>query len=150
MSTTPDPTPLGLPYAIGEVVLSVLRTDASLAGALVSENPTAPADVADGPRILIFRDQGDVLIETAGEAPKRTYTFQVGSLVRSRTARLGAHTDYRAAKRAVRAALFALAPAGVRVISKVRELSIEFQPDGESAGGYLVLGTFALDYRDPD
>lgn len=148
--STPDPHPQGLPFEIGEVVLGVLRTDATLGGKPVVENPSSPSDLTDGARLLLFRDLGDSLAEQSGRNARRTYSFQIGSMARTSTARAHAHADYRAAKLAVRAALYAFTSAGVPVVSNLRETGITFQPEDDGIDGNLVLGTFTLDYRDSE
>ncbi len=143
-----DPAPLGFPYAIGEAVMAALTGDAALAGCALRANPEKPADIADGRRLLVFKDAADALKDQSGNAADRTYTFQAGALARTKDARAQAHTDYRAAKRAIRAAVTAMAQGGVNVRGQVRETNVSFQLENIDVGGCLVLGTFAVDYRD--
>ena len=146
--SSPDQTPQGIPYAIGQVVLDVLRSDPALTGLVVSENPSTPADIADGPRILIFKDLGDAPVEERGGSQKRSYSFQAGSMARTPTARYDAHGDYRAMKRAVRRELSRFQAANVWIQSVLREGAVAFTLDEDGVDGALVLGTFSIDYRD--
>ena len=75
-----DPAPLGFPYAIGEAVMVALTGDAALAGCALRANPEKPADIADGRRLLVFKDAADALKDQSGNAADRTYTFQAGAL----------------------------------------------------------------------
>lgn len=141
-----DPTPLGVPYAVGQAVVAALQV--AFAGVPILDNPVAASDIAEGDRLLVFKDAADSFKEQSGNAAKRTYSFQCGAIARTADARLQAHTDYRAAQRVVHQALAALRTAGVSVQSAVREQSVAYQLENLDVGGALVLGTFTVDYRD--
>lgn len=145
--STADMLPQGAPFAIGTVVVAALRAAVDLAGAKVLDNPVRLADLGEGARIVFFEDASDGFIEQPGQVQKRVYGFSVGVINRSSAARVGAHGDYRAAKRAVRGAL-----AGISAVLRcgpLREGSVSYRIENIDVGGGLVLGSFSVDYRDP-
>ena len=149
MSTLPmDKLPQGAPYAIGAAVVQTLRTAPELVGAVVLDNPRRASDLSEGERIVFFEDQSDRQRDNPAQVQHRTYSFAVGVVNRSTNARQAAHADYRAAKRAIRAAITAMAQGGVNVRGQVRETNVSFQLENIDVGGCLVLGTFAVEYRD--
>ena len=151
-SNKPDLMPEGAPFVIGEAIMQALLSDAALAGATLLSNPARAADVLDGARVVFFEDQHDKLIAQPGQRAKRTYTFSVGVVNRSEDARRASHADYRAAKRVLRERVMRFA--SDRQIELVegglRELEARFRLENIDVGGGLVLGTFAIDYRDPN
>jgi len=147
MSTTADTLPQGAPFAIGEAVVAALRAAVDLVGAKVLDNPLRLADLTDGDRIVFFEDASDGFIDQPGQVQKRVYGFTIGVINRSTEARRGAHGDYRAAKRAVRAALPNLAD--VLRTGPLREGAVSYRLENIDVGGSLVLGSFTVEYRDP-
>lgn len=146
MATGIDPFPLGLPYAMGDAIYAALRGAPALQGARVLDNPVRRADIQEGERIVFFEDVGDQ--PRGGDKDgNRTYSFNVCAINRSEQARSGSHADYRAAKRAVRAALSSLPK--VPISSVLREGAVTYRLENIDVGGSLVLGTFSVDYRDP-
>ncbi|MGH8760695.1 MAG: hypothetical protein ACREVW_14480 [Burkholderiales bacterium] len=148
MSVDADTLPEGAPFAIGEALFAALFGAAALAGATVLDNPVKLSALADGARIVFFEDVSDRALDQAGGVQKRTYTFNVGVINRTTAARRGAHGDYRAAKRVVRAALKELRVVA-QVASNLREGDVTYRIENIDVGGGLVLGTFSVDYRDP-
>jgi len=143
MST--DDLPNGGAYAIGAALFAALEADALLQGAKLLDNPVRASALADGERIVFFEDVSD------GPGPtdkplERVYRYNVGVINRTDDARLGAHRDYRSAKRALKAALPRLK--GVVQVGNHREGEIAFRLENIDVGGGLVLGTFTLGYRD--
>jgi hypothetical protein len=145
--STLDALPQGAPFAIGEVVVAALRAAVDLTGAKVLDNPVRLVDLSDGERIVFFEDASDGFIDQPGQIQKRVYGFSVGVINRSSTARRAAHGDYRAAKRAVRAALSAVA--NVVRCGALREGSVSYRLENIDVGGSLILGSFSVEYRDP-
>jgi hypothetical protein len=145
--STLDELPQGAPFAIGEVVVAALRAAVDLLGAKVLDNPVRLVDLSDGERIVFYEDASDGFVDQPGQIQKRVYGFSVGVINRSDAARRGAHTDYRAAKRAVRAALSAVA--SVVRCGALREGSVSYRLENIDVGGSLILGSFSVEYRDP-
>lgn len=145
----PDALPLGAPYAIGQAIVSALRADAALAGALVLDNPLRASDLRDGPRIVFFEDQADRLIDQPGQSAKRTYSFSLGVISRSDEPRKDAHADYRAAKRVIRTCMPAISNSVTLLGRGVQEGDVSYRLENIDVGGGLVLGSFSVDYRDP-
>lgn len=143
-----DPAPNGYPYLIGAAVMQALTDAPALAGASLRANPEKPADIASGARLLLFKDQADSLRDQNGNADRRTYSFQAGALARTTDARLQAHQDYRAVKRAIRDCARQLTQAGARIEALPRETNVVFQLENIDVGGCLILGTFTVDYND--
>lgn len=147
MSDTADTLPEGWPFFIGEAFVAALRESPALAGATVLDNPVRLSDLTDGERIVFFEDVSDGPAQQ-DEGGKRVYRYNVGVVNRTEAARRGAHGDYRAAKRAVKAALPRLKPKGL-IVNFHREGEIAFRLENIDVGGGLVLGTFTIGYRDP-
>lgn len=150
MSTLkPDTLPQGAPFAIGATIVAALREAPALDGATVLDNPKRSSALQDGARIVFFEDQADKLIAQPGQAAKRTYGFSLGVINRTETDRLGAHSDYRAAKRVIRSCM----PEIVKLVQIVDRGLVEgdvlYRLENLDVGGGLVLGLFTLDYRDP-
>jgi hypothetical protein len=148
MSAAPDILPQGAPFAIGEAVVAALRAAPDLAGVLVRDNPVRASDLADGERVVFYEDATDSFREQPGQLQKRVFTFTVGVIHRSDAPRLGAHRDYRAAKRAVRSALAGLPPT-LRT-GALTEGDVSYRLENIDVGGSLVLGSFSVEYRDPN
>lgn len=148
MSTRPDTLPSGAPFAIGEAVVQALRSDATLTGAVVLDNPQRASALQDGERIVFFEDQGDRLVEQPGSVARRTYSFSLGVISRSSEARKDAHADYRTAKRIVRNCMPAINQI-VSVLSRMAEGDVTYRLENIDVGGALVLGSFSIDYSDP-
>lgn len=149
MILTPDTLPLGAPHAIGAAIVAALQADAALQGAKVIDNPLRASDLAEGPRIVFFEDQHDKPRDQPGQRQKRTYAFAIGAINRTGAARTGAHADYRAAKRAVRACMPAINALVAVDGAGMVEGEVRFRLENIDVGGGLVLGMFTLDYRDP-
>ena len=140
MSTLPmDKLPQGAPYAIGAAVVQTLRAAPELAGALVLDNPRRASDLSEGDRIVFFEDQSDRQRDNPAQVQHRTYSFAVGVVSR-------------AAKRALRTlGMAAITSAGVDINGAgIREGEVRYRLENIDVGGELVLGTFTLDYRDPN
>jgi len=144
MST--DALPLGVPYAVGEILVGALRDATTLAGITIRDNPVRASDLSDGARVIWFEDVSDGPAEQ-GQQVKREYRFNVGVINRTDVPRLGVHTDYRAAKRVIDDALPLLKDSVVAAY--LREGDVSFRLENVDVGGGLVLATFTLGYRDP-
>lgn len=147
MSAAPDSMPSGAPFEIGEKVVAALQSAPELAGALVLNNPLRAIELAEGTRILFYEDSGDSFIKQPGQVQRREFSFSIGVINRTDAARRGAHTDYRAAKRVVRATLKSLSE--TLRCGAVQEGSVTYRLENIDVGGGLVLGSFSIDYRDP-
>ena len=142
-----DSLPNGAAFAIGEAFYAALFAEPAFAGTRLLNNPVRVSDLSDGDRVLFFEDVSDEPGEQ-GKPLERVYRYNVGVINRSATPRLGAHRDYRTAKRALKAALPRLKT--IVQVSNSREGSVTFRLENIDVGGGLVLGTFTLTYRDPD
>lgn len=147
--STPDPCPLGVPFAVGEVFIEALRT-AFEPDVTVKDNPVRPSDVLeDGARVVWFEDVSDGPA-VQGEQVKREFRFTLGVLNRTGDARRGVHTDYRRAKRVIDDALQLLTKERLGVTPNyVREGDVAFRLENIDLGGGVILATFTLGYRDP-
>ena len=149
MTAKPETLPQGAPFAIGAAVVAELRAAPELAGVRVIDNPVRASDLSDGARIVFFEDQADRAIDQPGQSAKRSYSFALGVINRTTQARAGAHADYRAAKRVVRASMPAINQL-VRLEGRgLVEGEVSYRLENIDVGGGLVLGTFTVDYRDP-
>lgn len=149
MSLKPDLLPMGAPHAIGAAIVAALQADEALQGVNVIDNPVRASDLTDSARIVFFEDQYDKPRDQPGQRQKRTYAFAVGVINRTEAARDGAHADYRAAKRVVRACMPAISALVAVDGSGMVEGEVRFRLENIDVGGGLVLGMFTLDYRDP-
>ena len=149
MNLRPDTMPMGAPFAIGAAIVQALRADAELQGATVIDNPVRASDLMDGSRIVFFEDQHDKPRDQPGQRQKRTYAFAVGVINRTESARAGAHADYRAAKRVVRACMPAINALVAVDGTGMVEGEVRYRLENIDVGGGLVLGLFTFDYRDP-
>lgn len=148
-TTKPDTLPQGAPFAIGSAIVAELLAATSLAGAKVLDNPQRASALQDGERIVFFEDQGDSPIDQPGQSAKRVYAFTLGVINRSTSPRAGAHADYRAAKRVVRACMPAISQL-LRLEGRgLVEGAVSYRIENIDVGGGLVLGSFTVDYRDP-
>lgn len=149
LTVTADTLPLGAPFAMGAAIVAELRAAPELAGVRVLDNPQRASDLSEGARIVFFEDGGDTPIDQPGQSAKRSYSFTLGCINRTPQARAGAHADYRAAKRVVRAAM----PAINRVVRLegrgLVEGAVSYRLENLDVGGGLVFGTYTVDYRDP-
>lgn len=150
MSTLkPDTLPQGAPYAIGAAIFAALRDAPTLSGATVLDNPKRASDLQTGSRIVFFEDQADKPIAQPGQLQKRTYGFTVGVINRTANDREGAHSDYRAAKRVIRACMPEIGKL-VQIEGRgIVEGDVMYRLENLDVGGGLVLGLFTVDYRDP-
>lgn len=146
---TPDELPAGAPFAIGAIIVAALRVAPALQGATVHDNPVRASDLAEGERIVFFEDHSDKPRDQPGQRQRRTYAFTVGAINRSEQARAGAHADYRAAKRVVRASLIEIGALVKIDGTGIVEGEVRFRLENIDVGGGLVLGMFSFDYRDP-
>jgi hypothetical protein len=148
MKLSPDDLALGSPYAIGLALVAALREAFAGEDVRVLDNPVRATDLAEGERVVFYEDMVDRFKDQNGANQSRIFAFNVGVVNRSSEARLGAHRDYRAAKRSVRAALKALHPQ-LTVISPLREGDVTFRVENIDVGGGVAVGSFTVEYRDP-
>lgn len=140
-----DKTPLGVPYAVGELFMAALRAAPTLSGITILDNPVRVTDLEDGARVIMFEDVSDgpanQQLQTA-----REFRFNLGVINRTEASRIGVHTDYRAAKRVIDQTLKDLRT--VVTVNHLREGDISFRLENVDIGGGLILATFTLGYRD--
>ena len=141
----------GQPFLIGQAIVAALRVSPALSGALLLDNPVRAQELVDGDRIVFFEDGADRPNgDQPGQSPRRVYSFSIGVIRRGADARKAAHTDYRAAMRAVRASMPAIQAQGVTLDgSGLVHGQVVYRLENIDLGGSLVLGTFTVDYRDP-
>jgi hypothetical protein len=144
MST--DALPLGVPYEAGAKIFAALRDAATLTGCTFYDNPKRATDLESGDRVVFFEDVSDGPAEQQNQV-NREFRFNVGVINRSEADRLGVHTDYRAAKRAIEGALATLK--GVATVKYLREGDLVFRLENIDIGGGLIIAQFTLGYRDP-
>ena len=152
MNMPADKCPQGVPYVMGAAIVQALRDAPALTGAVVLDNPRRASDLSEGARIVFFEDAGDTPRSNEAQVQARTYRFTLGVISRAASARQAAHADYRAAKRALRTlGMAAITSAGVDINGAgIREGEVRYRLENIDVGGELVLGTFTLDYRDPN
>lgn len=142
----PDPLSLGVPFEVGEILIAALRAAPELVDVTIHEFPVRPATLSDGSRLVWFEDVSDGPVEQANQI-KREYRFTVGVINRTTAARRGVHTDYRAVKRILNAALPGLKDAVTA--NYLREGDLAFGLENVDVGGGLVISSWTLGYRDP-
>lgn len=147
---TLDTLPQGAPYAIGAAIVQALQAAPALSGAHVLDNPRRSSDLQDGTRIVFFEDHSDKFIGQPGQRQKRSYQFSLGAINRTQKDRAGAHSDFRAAKRALRECLPAIGALVQLAERGLVEGEVVYRLENIDVGGALVLGTLSIDYRDPD
>jgi len=138
----------GVPFLIGQALVTALQGWQALQGASVFDNPIRSSDLEAGERVVFVEDVADRPESQSGSAQKRTYVFNIGVINRSEGARLASHADYRAAKRCLLQVLKTM-PRQLAITSIVKEADVTFRLENIDVGGSLVLGTFTVDYRDP-
>ena len=132
--------------------MQVLQSDPVFSGAVLLDNPARATDLSEGERIVFFEDQSDKPGGQPARRQHRTYMFSLGVISRvAVNPRLAAHRDYRAAKRALwSAGMNAVRGAGVEISGTgLTEGEVRYRLENIDVGGSLVLGLFALEYRDP-
>lgn len=140
----PDKLPNGGAYVIGAALFAALQAEALLQDATLLDNPSRASDLDDGARIVFIEDVSDSPV--TDKPMERVYRYNLGVVNRTDTPRLGAHRDYRTAKRALKSALPLLKD--IVPVSNHREGEVAFRLENVDVGGGLVLGTFTLTYRD--
>jgi len=138
----------GVPFLVGQALVTALSGWAALQGATVLDNPVRASDLEAGERVVFVEDVADRSGGQTGAAQRRTYVFNIGVINRSDQPRLGAHADYRAAKRCLLQVLKTM-PRELEIRSLVKETDVTYRLENIDVGGGLVLGTFTVDYRDP-
>lgn len=128
-------------------MFAALRDAPTLAGCVFHDNPKRATDVESGLRVVFIEDVSDGPIEQ-GQQIRREFRFNVGVINRSEADRIGAHTDYRAAKRVMDATLASYREIGVTVLY-LREGDIAFKLENVDVGGALIIAQFTFGYRDP-
>lgn len=146
--------PQSIPYQLSQAVFLALQSAADLAGAHFIDNPSAPADLNDGERVVFIEDKGDDRMDQKGQAEARTFTITVGAINRTEDDRAGADADMEAAKAVlVRAALAAgrdlVSAKKLTGFSAPREGKRGYRIEGIDIGGALVWTSFEIDYRMP-
>lgn len=144
--STVDPVPLGVPFLAGEVLMQALRNAPTLEGCTFFDNPVRASDLEDGSRVVFLEDVSDGPAQQ-GEQKRREFRFNVGVINRTKAARAGVHTDYRAAKRVLNESIPLLE--GIATVAWLREGDLTFRLEGVDVGGGLILAAFTLGYRDP-
>lgn len=140
----PDKLPNGGAYVIGAALFTALQAEAELQDATLMDNPSRASDLDDGDRIVFFEDVSDSPV--TDKPMERLYRYNLGVINRTEVPRLGAHRDYRVAKRVLMSALPTLKD--IVPVSNHREGEVAFRVENLDIGGCLVLGTFTLTYRD--
>lgn len=134
-------------YQVSAAIVAAVRAHAGLQGAVVLDNPTDPAALSKGERVVFVEDQTDGFIDQANQQGKRRFVFTLGVINRSAGDREGADADYEAAEAAIRGAHGALMRQ--QRCGPLREREVVFRVDGIDVGGALVLGTFEVEYLKP-
>lgn len=142
-----------IPYQLSVAVVSALTSQLGPAVAVL-DNPTSPAELAKGDRVVFVEDADDDLFSKPGQAEGRTFAFIVGVINRTDGARLGADADMEAAKlivtKGVRDACKALQDAKAIVFFNMpREGQRTYRHERIDVDGALILTRFSIDYRLP-
>lgn len=141
-----DLLPLGVPFTAGEVFLAALRAAETLEGVVIHDNPQRASALDGGDRVVWLEDVSDGPAD-GGIKVNRDFRFNLGAINRTENARRGVHTDYRAAKRVLDAAL-----PGMKSLFTVRgfhEGALTFRVENVDVGGGLIIAQYTLAYRDP-
>lgn len=143
-----------IPYLLSAAVLTALREQMEPLGAIVHDNPTSPAALQDGERVVWIEDGDDSPIDRPGQAEGRSFEIGVGIINRSADARAAADADMQLLKPIV---LSAVLTAG-RALQSTRDIIGLQSPregkrlhrlEGIDVGGALILTKFSIDYRTP-
>lgn len=141
-----DPLPLGVPFSAGEVFVAALRAAMESDGVVIHDNPKRAATLDEGDRVVWFEDVSDGPAD-GGVKANREFRFNLGVINRTEDARRGVHTDYRAAKRVIDAAL-----PGMKAMFPAKYLhegNLTFRVENIDVGGGLIIAQYTLGYRDP-
>ncbi len=143
-----------IPFQLSAAVVSALTTQMGPGGVAVVDNPSTPASLESGERVVFVEDSDDDLFNKPGQAEGRTFAFVVGVINRSAGARAGADADMEAAKAVVtkagRDACLALQTAKTIVgFQYPREGQRTYRHERIDVDGALILTRFSIDYRLP-
>lgn len=146
--------PQSIPYQLSQAVFLALQGAPDLAGATFIDNPTSPADLNDGERVVFIEDKGDDRRSQEGQAEARTFTLTVGTISRTEDARAGADADMELAKAILVQSAFDIGRSLVAAkkmtgFSAPREGKRGYRVEGLDIGGALVWTDFEIDYRMP-
>lgn len=143
-----------VPFQFSAAIVAALRLQLEPDGVVVRDNPTNPADLSGGSRVVFVEDEADDLRDKPGQAEGRTFAVNVGVINRTADARAGADADMVAIKACITSAVAAAALVMVRdkallAAQAVREGRRSYKVEGIDVGGALVLTRFEIDYRTP-
>lgn len=143
-----------IPYQLSAAVVSALTAQMGPTGVTIVDNPTTPAPLESGTRVLFVEDRDDNPINKPGQAEAHTFSFAIGVINRSAGARAGADADMQAAKpivtKALRDACLALQTAkAITGFQYPREGQRTYRHERIDVDGALILTSFEIDYRLP-
>jgi len=136
-----------IPYQISAAVFAAIQASPALDGAVLLDNPTSPAALQDGDRVVFIEDQSDELNKQPSTAEQRTFSLTVGVINRSSEARAGADADMEAVKLVMRNITAQLTAIGS--LRLPREGRRTYRLEGIDVGGALIVTEFLIDYLNP-
>lgn len=136
-----------IPFQLSQAVVSAFRASFEAEGAAVHDNPTTPAVLEDGERVIFVEDKDDDLNRQPSTAEQRTFVLTVGVINRGPDARAAADADMELVKGLMRGATKGLVALGA--LRFPREGRRGYRLEGIDVGGALVLTEFHFDYLNP-
>ncbi len=129
-------------------VIAAIEARPDLAGLPVVRNPRTQLTLADGARVVVLREMGDDLLDSAGQIETRRYTVLVGAISRAQS---DPDADADALHESTREAVAGAVPAITEKVGKVlvREQATQFDFEALDSGGAAVFTTWVVQYRRP-
>lgn len=142
-----------IPFQVSAAIVAALKAELE-PGVAVFDNPTSPAGLGDGPRVVFVEDADDDLFNKPGQAEGRTCGFVVGVINRSDAGRAGADADMQLVKPIVTAAARGICKTladakAITVFNYPRETRRTYRHEHIDVDGALILTRFEIDYRLP-
>lgn len=136
-----------IPYQMSAAVFAAIQAAPAFDGARVLDNPTSPAALQDGERVVFLEDQLDELNKQPNTAEQRTFSLTVGVINRTAEARAGCDADMEAVKLVLRSITAQLTAIGAGRLP--REGRRTYKLEGIDVGGALIVTEFLIDYLNP-
>lgn len=143
-----------VPYQVSAAVVAALKAELEADGVAVVDNPTTPAGLDKGSRVVFVEDRDDGLLSKPGQAEGRTFGFIVGVINRTVSGRAGADADMDMVKPIVTTAARDRCKA-LQIAKTItgfqypRETLRTYRHERIDVDGALILTRFEIDYRLP-
>jgi len=142
------------PYLLSQAVVDAIRAEPLFSAATVLDNPTGPAALADGDRLVFVEDMDDTQLQQPNQTERRAFRFAIGVIARTEDARRQADADMQVVKRCMRvqllAALRQLKAAGdLDQFAAPVEGPRRYRVEGVDVGGALIVTEFQVTYLLP-